>query len=72
MIKQYHGRKHVFYVVPHNTDFDAWVRLLSEKNLITGEKTPLVVDGTQTQVLADSIAIAARAKNQFTTLFESC
>ena len=39
--------------------------LLSD--LITGEKTPLDVGGIRTQVLADSMAIAASALNHCTT-----
>ena len=35
------------------------VYMVEWRNLITGEKIPLVVGGTRTQVLADSMAIAA-------------
>ena len=54
----YHDRKHVFHIVPQHR---CW-----HQGLIGGvekpcyrRKTPLVLDGTRTRVLADSMTIAA-------------
>ena len=47
------------YVIgAHGTDVSVEIQLLSEEILLQG-KTLLVINGTRTQVLADSMAIAA-------------
>ena len=50
----------------HGTDVSVGIRLLSGETLFQ-EKNPLVVGETRTQVLADSIAIAASALNHCAT-----
>ena len=60
---QYDDRNHVLYCI---TDVSIWVQLVSGETLLQ-EKTFTVVGVTQTQVLADSIAIAASALNHCAT-----
>ena len=50
----------------HGTDGASWGSIVELKKLFTG-KTPLFVGGTQTQVLAGSIAIAGNALNHCAT-----
>ena len=61
-IMQYDDRNHVLYCI---TDVSIWVQLVSGETLLQ-EKTFTVVGVTQTQVLADSIVIAASALNHNT------
>ena len=50
----------------HDTDVSVRARLVSGETLLQ-VKTPLVVGGTQTQVVADSMTIAASTLNHCTT-----
>ena len=56
---QYHYRKHVFHIIPHSTDVGTKVWFMGVEKPYYRRKTPLVVGGTRTWVLADSMVIVA-------------
>ena len=65
VVIQYHDRKHVFFIFHHIAQMLGFTRGVEKP--FYKRKTPLVVGGTRTRALADSMTIAASALDHCAT-----